>query len=81
MAFCEANDLLMDRDGEYASEFRAALRCAVIEFAEHYHTERNRQGLGNRLIDPAENVGQTGGEIVRHNRLGGLLKYYERKAA
>lgn len=27
------------------------LRLAVEEFAEHYHLERNHQGLGNRLID------------------------------
>ncbi|MGE5193729.1 MAG: integrase core domain-containing protein [Deltaproteobacteria bacterium] len=57
------------------------LRHAVTEFVAHYHTGRNHQGLENRLIEPAESVGQTAGEIVRHDRLGGLLKYYDRNAA
>jgi transposase InsO family protein len=30
----------------------ASLRRALSEFAEHYHRERNHQGLGNRLIEP-----------------------------
>lgn len=30
----------------------ALLRRAVHEFADHYHHERNQQGLGNRLIAP-----------------------------
>ena len=29
---------------------QASLRRAVAEFMEHYHEERNHQGLGNRLI-------------------------------
>src|SRR4030095_10988812 len=29
-----------------------SLRKAVREFVEHYHLERNHQGLGNRLISP-----------------------------
>ncbi len=57
------------------------LRHANTEFVAHYHRERNHQGLGNQLIDPADNVGQEVGEIARHERLGGLLKYYDRKAA
>ena len=57
------------------------LRHAVTEFAAHYHRERNHQGLGNRLIDPDKSVARPVGTIVRHERLGGLLKYYDRKAA
>src|SRR5262249_21732500 len=30
----------------------ASLRRAVREFADHYHDERNHQGVGNRLIVP-----------------------------
>ena len=30
----------------------ASLRRSVREFVEHYHVERNHQGLGNRLILP-----------------------------
>ena len=33
------------------------LRRAVGEFLAHYHGERNHQGMGNRLIDPKEDVG------------------------
>ena len=57
------------------------LRHAVKEFSSHYHRERPHQGLGNRVIEPGENAGQKIGQIVCHERLGGLLKYYERKAA
>jgi hypothetical protein len=34
--------------------------------------------LENRIIDPGEEVGRTEGEIVCHERLGGLLRYYHR---
>jgi putative transposase len=54
---------------------------AVREFIEHYHRERNHQGLANQLILPV--VGQTrgGGRIVSRERIGGLLKYYHGPAA
>jgi len=57
------------------------LRNAVRQFLEHYHLERNHQGLDNRIIDPGEEVGRTEGEIQCHERLGGLLRYYYRDAA
>jgi transposase InsO family protein len=57
------------------------LRTAIGQFLEHYHVERNHQGLGNRLIDPGEEVGQSSGEVQCRERLGGLLRYYSRKAA
>jgi transposase InsO family protein len=57
------------------------LRRAIENFCAHYHTERTHQGIGNRLIDPDENVGQTVGEVVCEERLGGLLKHYRRQAA
>jgi transposase InsO family protein len=61
------------------------LRLAVSEFVEHYHIERNHQGLDNRLIttpaSPAnDNVG-IAGPIERRERLGGLLNFYFRRAA
>jgi len=58
-----------------------SLRRAVKEYLEHYHAERNHQGLENRLIDPGEEVGRTEGTIECHQRLGGMLNYYHRKAA
>ncbi len=58
-----------------------SLRRAISEFLEYYHHERNHQGLGNRLIDPQEEVGTTDGSVECRERLGGLLRYYHRQAA
>ena len=33
-----------------------SLRKAVQEFLLHYHGERNHQGLGNKVIEPGEEV-------------------------
>jgi transposase InsO family protein len=52
-------------------------RRAVAEFVEHYHCERNHQGLENRLIAATPVVGRVG-RVRRHPRLGGLLNFYER---
>jgi transposase InsO family protein len=57
------------------------LRGAVGQFLVHFHQERNHQGLGNKLIEPDEEVGLDQGEIDCRERLGGLLRYYHRKAA
>jgi transposase InsO family protein len=54
-------------------------RRAVAEFVDHYHHERNHQGLDNRLIaGPPAN--DTMGCVRRYPRLGGLLNFYERAA-
>jgi transposase InsO family protein len=58
-----------------------SLRRAVSEFLEHYHAERNHQGLGNRLIEPSAEVGRVNGQVRCYERFGGLLKYYYREAA
>jgi len=57
------------------------LRHAVKEYTEHYHVERNHQGLGNRLIEKPQGVVDMNCAVVRHERLGGVLNYYERRAA
>ena len=58
-----------------------SLRKAVQEFLRHYHEERNHQGLENKIIDPGDEVEQVAGNIVCHERLGGILRYYYRDAA
>ena len=58
-----------------------SLASAACQFLEHYHHERNHQGLGNRLIEMGEEVTQTTGMVKCRERLGGLLKYYCREAA
>jgi hypothetical protein len=55
------------------------LRRAIAEFVEHYHTERNHQGLGNRLLRPGPTQPVTEGTVHRHARLGGLLSFYQRR--
>jgi len=58
-----------------------SLRNAIRQYLEHYHEERNHQGLENQLIDPGENVGQGNGSVRSSERLGGMLRYYYRDAA
>ncbi|MHB8864588.1 MAG: integrase core domain-containing protein [Pirellulaceae bacterium] len=58
-----------------------SLRRAVKQYLAHYHQERSHQGLGNRLISPGEDAGRAGGAIDCRERLGGLLRYYYRRAA
>jgi putative transposase len=54
-------------------------RRAVAEYVEHYHRERNHQGLDNRLISGSPFIQMTGG-VRRRPRLGGLLNFYQRAA-
>jgi transposase InsO family protein len=54
-------------------------RWALREFVDHYHRERNHQGLENRLIEGSARC-RRAGRIRRRPRLGGLLNYYERAA-
>ncbi len=59
----------------------ASLRTAVQNFVEHYHSERNHQGLANRIICPEAGHLGASGAIPRRQRLGGMLNYYHRNAA
>jgi putative transposase len=58
-----------------------SLRTATLSFVAHYHTERNHQGLANRLINPEVGHPGNAGVVQRRQRLGGLLNYYYRAAA
>jgi putative transposase len=51
----------------------ASLRNATVSFLEHYHSERNHQGLDNTIPFPGEEVGRTAGEIECDERLGGRV--------
>jgi hypothetical protein len=61
-----------------------SLRRALTEYIDHFHGERNHQGKGTKLLFPA-----TGGPVQGcrresvqcKERLGGLLRYYEARAA
>jgi hypothetical protein len=54
-------------------------RQVIAEFVEHYHRERNHQGLDNRLIAGTP-VTDRACALRCRRRLGGLLNFYERAA-
>jgi transposase InsO family protein len=59
-----------------------SLRYVLTEFLAHYHAERPHQGKGNVILFPGPRPeGAADGPIECRERLGGTLKYYERKAA
>ena len=60
---------------------QASLRRAVAEYMAHYHSERNHQGLENRLIHARKAVAANDSAICRQARLGGTLNFYYRTAA
>jgi len=55
------------------------LKIAIREYLEHYNTERNHQGIGNRLINFPDPLPY--GEIDTNQRLVRMLNFYRRKAA
>ena len=62
------------------------LRYLLEEWIAYYHSYRPHQGLGNvpisTALPPAEPLeGFRHQDVVCHERLGGLLRHYERKAA
>ena len=60
----------------------ASLCHALTQYVEHFHHERNHQGKGNVLLFPIvrQDV-EDQSPIQCRERLGGLLKYYEREVA
>jgi putative transposase len=59
-----------------------SLRHALAHYVGHFHHERNHQGKGNVLLFPAVSQDhEREGPVQCRERLGGLLKYYTRKAA
>ena len=59
-----------------------SLHHVLKEYTAHYHLERNHQGIGNSLVfsQLAKEKGSEG-LIECQERLGGLLKFYHRRAA
>ena len=57
----------------------ASLRRALGEFLKHYHHERNHQGKDNLLLfpAPAPPPSRPNSALTCHERLGGLLKFYQ----
>ena len=59
---------------------KAQLEYAVKEYIEFYNTQRPHQGLDNKIPRPPDKKAQSS-EVLCLQRLGGLLKSYERKSA
>ena len=57
------------------------LRRLVYEYIEHYHRERNHQGLDNQLLQRPPPPRRPDADVRRRVRLGGLLSFYNREAA
>ena len=60
---------------------QASLRRAVREYVQHYHEERNHQGLSNRLIRARKLATTDDAAVRRYAWLGGMLNFYHREAA
>ena len=59
-----------------------SLRYVLNEYLAHYHAERCHQGLGNVIPLPVNQAANDReGPIECHERLGGALKFYKRRAA
>ncbi|MEZ5941403.1 MAG: integrase core domain-containing protein [Planctomycetaceae bacterium] len=58
---------------------RKSLENAVREYVEHYHAERNHQGLGSELIQPVD-AEEVAGSFECRERLGDMLNFYHRGA-
>jgi transposase InsO family protein len=59
-----------------------SLRHALKEYVTHYHAERPHQGQGNVVLFPGPSRDRQADRPIQcRERLGGLLKYYERDAA
>jgi hypothetical protein len=55
---------------------------ALTEYVTHFHQERPHQGKGNVILMPFRPPNlRRDGPIQGRERLGGLLKYYDREAA
>jgi transposase InsO family protein len=61
------------------------LRNILKEYIEHYHFERNHQGIGNEIIESENEIlkhsKSSKDPIVKKERIGGLLNYYYRQSA
>jgi len=56
------------------------LRKAVREYTEQYHLERNHQGLDSELVERQTGRPDMDTPVECRGRLGGILKYYHRRA-
>jgi len=53
----------------------------IFLYANHCHFERNHQGLENELIEERSDELDMNAAIECRERVGGVLEYYDRRAA
>jgi putative transposase len=59
-----------------------SLRHALSQYTSHFHEERPHQGIGNIIPFPSSLPANDRERTIQcHERLGGPLKYYDRRAA
>ena len=58
-----------------------SLERVIEKYLDHFYRERNHQVLENTIINPEPILLGRDGEVHCRKRLGGLLRYYYRKAA
>ena len=68
---------------EADSVWGAFITASVAAICGAYHEERNHQGKENLILCPLKREGARDrkASVRCRERLGGLLKYYEREAA
>ncbi len=65
----------------HGRELPKATTCPIRKrHPEHYHFERNHQGLNNELIETSGDEPNMEGAVECHERLGGVLNSYRRAA-
>lgn len=81
-AFCERFVQIIKHEclNHFVIVSQKQLNYILEQFLAHYHDERPHQGLGNVPLS-GSSPAPGDGEIVCRERLGGLLKHYERRAA
>jgi hypothetical protein len=52
------------------------LRFAIAKFVEHYHVERNHQGLDSRLLGPLKSILFRGGDLAAAGAHVGFLAFF-----
>lgn len=82
-AYCERRVLSIRREclDHFIVFGEHHLRHIIDNYLAHYLEERPHQSLGNAPLTTPAAEPPTNGQIVCRERLGGLLKHYQRKAA
>jgi transposase InsO family protein len=60
---------------------RSSRERALVQYVAQYHSERNHQGVGNRLPRNPTAFARRDGPVRRRERLGEMLSFYHREAA